>query len=71
MPNPELDISSYSIYRSLGINGTKTLIATVPYSDTSYIDTNVESNEEYYYYSNITANDLEGNQKSIFCSFGK
>ncbi|MDD4677498.1 MAG: M20/M25/M40 family metallo-hydrolase, partial [Candidatus Cloacimonetes bacterium] len=64
LPNPELDIASYSIYRSLGLNGTKTLIATVPFSDTSYIDANVESNEEYYYYC-ITANDLEGNQSQF------
>lgn len=64
LPNPELDIASYSIYRSLGLNGTKTLIATVPFSDTSYNDANVESNEEYYYYC-ITANDLEGNQSQF------
>ncbi|MEN6444469.1 MAG: M20/M25/M40 family metallo-hydrolase [Candidatus Cloacimonas sp.] len=64
LPNPELDIVSYSIYRSLGLNGTKTLIATVSFSDTAYIDANVESNEEYYYYS-ITANDLEGNQSQF------
>ena len=60
-PNSELDIASYSIYRSLGSNTTETMIATVPVPDTSYTDTDVKSNEEYYYYR-LTANDSEGNQ---------
>jgi hypothetical protein len=64
LTNPELDIASYSIYRSLGSNTTETMIATVPVPDTSYNDANVESNEEYYYYC-ITANDLEGNQSQF------
>ncbi|MDD4310507.1 MAG: M20/M25/M40 family metallo-hydrolase, partial [Candidatus Cloacimonetes bacterium] len=62
--NPELDIASYKVYRSLGSQGTSLLIATVPSPQTSYTDTDVTSTEEYYYYC-ISAIDNQGNQSQL------
>jgi len=63
-PNIELDLESYSVYRSLGLTGTSNLIATVPASLCSYTDSDVVSTEEYYYYW-VCANDSQGLQSSF------
>lgn len=60
-PNSELDLVGYSIYRRLGLQGSFTLIGSVSAADTFFIDTEVSSNLEYYYYR-VCALDSQGLQ---------
>ena len=50
-PNQEYDLASYRIYRSTEAGVTGNLLTTVPYSITSYIDSDVTGGQHYYYYT--------------------
>ncbi|MDP3113656.1 MAG: M20/M25/M40 family metallo-hydrolase [Candidatus Cloacimonadaceae bacterium] len=62
--NTELDLASYNIYRALGPDETLAMIGTVPAPQTSFTDTEVSSNLEYYYYS-VSAIDTQNQQSPL------
>lgn len=64
VPNIEMDVVSYGIFRSLGPSGASVLIAMVPASQCSYTDSDVVITEEYYYYK-ICAIDSQGLQSTF------
>ncbi|MDY0151767.1 MAG: M20/M25/M40 family metallo-hydrolase [Candidatus Cloacimonas sp.] len=61
MPNSELDLASYKLYRSLDSVEQGNLLATLPATAVAYGDTNVTGSSAYYYYR-LCAVDNQGNQ---------
>jgi serine protease AprX len=58
-PNAETDLASYRVYRGT-TSGGETYLATVPPSQTSYVDTAVANGTTYYYL--VRAMDTSGNE---------
>lgn len=50
LPNAELDLVSYCLYRSNSSDEIGSLIATIPAPQTSYTDANLAGTLQYYYY---------------------
>ncbi len=70
MANSELDVEGYKLYRKLGQEAAYVLIATVQNPDTSYIDYDVSSSLDYYYYHvcAVDSQGLEGSPSDIIHS---
>ena len=58
-PNLELDIAGYRLYCRLNENSTYDSLATLPFTDTSYLDLNLGGANRYYYA--LRAFDSNGN----------
>lgn len=59
-PNQEADFDYYNIYRSEN-SGTGYQLLSDAYKDTAFVDSTVQSNVPYYYYT-LTAVDTSGNE---------
>lgn len=64
LPNAELDLAGYTIYRGLGPQGPLEAAGTVLAPATSFTDLDVSSNLEYYYYR-LRAFDTQGQQSQL------
>ena len=62
-PNQDSNISYYRIYRSSPDNSNFRILDTLIYNDSTFIDTNIESETRYFY--TATAVDQHGNESEF------